>query len=132
MSWPAFVKRSRTMAKLGPGAFDRYLAGPEFLERFVALPGSLRRKAIEALVASFAVAAARDSLPAPVTPTKGRGGKPRWTDPAMQQALRDALVWAKGDYAKAARRLGVSTGAAKLAARRYLGAEATSTIKRSA
>ena len=120
-----YVHRMNTVAKNGPEAFERYIASDEFLQRFAALPGKLRRKAVEAVVAASAIAAQRDRLPPPVKPKAavGTARVPRWNDPAQQQKLREALAWAKGDIEKAARKLRVTVGAAKLAKRRYLDAQ---------
>jgi hypothetical protein len=115
-------KRLNSIAQKGPAAFERFLSSDEFRQRFNALSPEHRLKAIQAVVNAEADAKRRDRLPPVVQPTPGRGGKAKWSDPAMQQALREALAWAKGDVAKAARKLGVTFGAANLAKRRYLDA----------
>jgi hypothetical protein len=72
----------------------------------------------------------RQPLVQPRTIDAKRAHKADWSDPLMRDKLADAYAMARGDDEKAARILGVSLGAARLARRRHLDVPATGPRKK--
>ena len=94
-----FSHRLRSMAKEGPARYQRFLASDEFRERFNAVPPSLRRRAIQAIIDAEILCARRDPLPPPVKPKAYvDAGKPRWQDPVQQARLRAAYAKANAAF----------------------------------
>lgn len=115
----ALSTRLRTEARQGPAKFQAFLAGSEFHERFNSIPPQHRRRAIQAITEAEAII--HDGLPPPVKPQRIGDGRLRWS-PAAIAKLAQAYARAKGDHEKAARIFRCSTGAARLAKRRYIDA----------
>ena len=122
---------SRTMkrfARYGDVAGIRsYVRSAAFLDAFNGLDPERRHSAMLAYVeaATECEAKARLPLAAPVALNARTAAKlAKWRDPAMLAKL--AVAYARGqDHEGAARLLGVTVGAARLAKRRYLDRAAT-------
>jgi hypothetical protein len=117
---------SRTLTRLARygdvAGIRAYVCGHAFLAAFNGLDPERRHSVM--LVYSRAIAEcegrARLPLVAPVAlNARARGKLANWRDPAMLAKLADAYAHAK-DHEAAARLLGVTVGAARLAKRRYL------------
>jgi hypothetical protein len=99
-----------------------YVQGHAFLTAFNGLRPERRHSAMLAYAKAVAEGEARARLPlAPPIPLNARtlGQLANWRDPARLAKLADAYAQAK-DHEGAARLLGVTVGAARLAKRRYL------------
>ena len=106
-----------------------YVASEAFLAAFNRLEPKRRQTVMLAYVEAYVLCEAKAKLPlaAPVELNARASAKlANWRDPGMQARLADAYVRAE-DHEAAARLLGVTIGAARLAKRRYLDRVATST-----
>ncbi len=119
----------REHARRGEKAYDRYLATDDFKRRWDALLPQLRLRAVQLIVAAEELCRERDPLPPRIVPKPlGQHPSARWTDAAEQARLRAA--WAKtGNIEATARLLGVTTGSARLALKRYVLIPATSDMR---
>lgn len=125
-----FARELRIAAKRGPKHYVAYLASDVFEKRFKAIPPSGRRRAIQVMGEVEILAVRHDGLPPPAKPQ--RRSIPVWSDPAQRQKLADAYLVAGDDHEKAARILGCTAAAARLARKRHLGAHATLPAARAA
>ena len=106
-----------------------YVASEAFIAAFNGLDPKRRQTVMVAYVEAHTLCEVKAKLPlaAPVALNARASAKlANWRDPAMQARLADAYVRAE-DHEAAARLLGVTIGAARLAKRRYLDRAATST-----
>jgi hypothetical protein len=106
-----------------------YVASEAFLAAFNGLEPKRRQTVMLAYVEAHALCEAKAKLPlaAPVALNARASAKlANWREPVMQARLAEAYVRAE-DHEAAARLLGVTVGAARLAKRRYLDRAATST-----
>jgi hypothetical protein len=106
-----------------------YVASEAFLAAFNGLEPKRRQTVMLAYVEAHALCEAKAKLPlaAPVALNAPASAKlANWREPAMQARLAEAYVRAE-DHEAAARLLGVTIGAGRLAKRRYLDRVATST-----
>jgi hypothetical protein len=106
-----------------------YVASEAFLAAFNGLEPKRRQTVMLAYVEAHALCEAKAKLPlaAPVALNARASAKlANWREPAMQARLAEAYVRAE-DHEAAARLLGVTIGAGRLAKRRYLDRVATST-----
>ncbi len=125
-----FARELTTAAKRGEKTYLAYLASAAFEKRFKAIPPSGRRRAIQVMGEVELLALKHDGLPPPAKPQ--RRCVPRWNDPAERQRLALAYAQAKGDHEKAARIMGMTVAAVKLAKQRHLDAHATTGAARAA
>ena len=107
--------------------FSAYVRTDEFLTAFNGLNPGRRQSALRCYGRAEALceARARHPLAKPGPIDAKRTQKVNWGDPAMRAKLAAAYATAGGDDEKAARILGVSLGAARLAKRRYLDGAST-------
>jgi len=106
-----------------------YVASEAFIAAFNGLDPKRRQTVMVAYVEAHTLCEVKAKLPlaAPVALNARASAKlANWRDPGMQARLADAYVRAE-DHEAAARLLGVTIGAARLAKRRYLDRAATST-----
>ena len=106
-----------------------YVSSEAFLAAFNGLEPKRRQNVMLAYVEAHFLCEAKAKLPlaTPVELNARASAKlANWRDPGMQARLADAYVRAE-DHEAAARLLGVTIGAARLAKRRYLDRVATST-----
>src|SRR5262249_40413554 len=107
-------------------ALRDYLSGDSFLAAFSGLDPNRRQSAMRCYGRAEALCEARTrhplAKPGPIDAKRVR--KSNWSA-AMRAKLARAYAVASGDDEKAARILGVSLGAARLAKRRYLGGAST-------
>src|SRR5262249_48047767 len=122
----SIAKTLKRLARHGDVAGLRaYVCGDAFLAAFLGLDPDRRHSAMLAYARAVAASEARARLPlaAPVAPVALNARTLRklanWRNPAMLERLADAYAQAK-DHEAAARLLGVTVGAARLAKRRYL------------
>jgi hypothetical protein len=105
-----------------------YGASEAFLEAFVGLEPKCRLTVMAGYVEARAICEAKANLPlaAPIALNARASAKlANWRDRAMQTRLAEAYAGTQ-DHEGAARILGVTLGAARLAKRRYLDRAATS------
>jgi hypothetical protein len=99
-----------------------YLLSDAFMAAFNGLDPQRRRSAMRSYATAEALCEAK--APHPLVKPKPidvkRAQKVSWDDPVMLAKLADAYEVAGGNHEKAARILGVSPGAARLAMKRYL------------
>jgi len=106
-----------------------YVASEAFIAAFNGLDPKRRQTVMVAYVEAHTLCEVKAKLPlaAPVALNARASAKlANWRDPAMQARLADAYVRAD-DHETAARLLGVTVGAARLAKRRYLDRASTNT-----
>ena len=106
-----------------------YVIGEAFRRAFNALEPERRQTVMFAFVEAHAQCEAKAKLPlaAPVALNARASAKlANWRNPSMLARLADAYAQAE-DHEGAARLLGVTVGAARLAKRRYLDRAATNT-----
>jgi len=101
-----------------------YLRSDAFLAAFSGLNPRGRQSAMRSYARAEALCEAKapHRLVEPKPIHVKRAQKTSWSDPIMRANLADAYVRAGGDHERAARILGVTVGAARLAKRRYLDA----------
>jgi hypothetical protein len=99
-----------------------YVRGDAFLRAFNGLDPERRRSAMRSFAQAEALceAKARHPLVKPKRIDAKRVHKTDWSDPVMRAKLANAYARAGGDDEQAARTLGVSLGAARLAKKRHL------------
>src|SRR6476469_2836926 len=110
-------------------ALRTYVASETFLAAFNGLEPKRRQTVMLGYVEAHALCEAKTKLPlaAPVAlNARGSAKLANWRDPAMQTRLAAAYARTP-DHEGAARLLGVTVGAARLAKSRYLDRAATST-----
>ena len=101
--------------------FDAYVTSPEFLEHMQGVLPDLKKRdvAIRAYQRAKAVVIAKAPGPRPAAPR--RRSRPYWDNPVMLAKLANAYARAgAGNHKQAALLLGVTPGAARLAAKAYL------------
>jgi hypothetical protein len=129
-SLSSISRNLRRLARYGDVAGIRaYIRGDAFLAAFTGLDPERRHSAMLVYARAVAECEARARLPlaAPVALNARTFGKlNNWRDPAMLAKLATAYAQTK-DHEGAARLLGVTVGAARLAKRRYLDRLATDT-----
>jgi hypothetical protein len=104
-----------------------YLRTDEFLAGFVGLDPRRRQTVMRCFGKAEALCQVKTAHPL-VQPKRidaKRAHKADWSDPAMRAKLAKAFDRAEGDHEQAARILGVSLGAARLAKKRHLDAAET-------
>ncbi len=125
-----FSREVRAAGKSGAAHFEKFLASDAFMRRWKTIPPCHIRKAVLVMIEVEAKVTAREGLPPPAKPQ--RRCVPRWNDPAERQRLVLAYAQAKGDHYKAARIMGMTVGAVKLAKQRHIDAHATADVARAA
>jgi hypothetical protein len=99
-----------------------YLRTDEFLAGFVALDPRRRQTVMRCFGKAEALCQVKTAHPLvqPRTIDAKRAHKTDWSDPVMRTKLANAYARSGGDHEQAARTLGVSLGAARLAKKRHL------------
>lgn len=127
----ALSGRLRRFASEGPARFKWFLTTDEFSQRFNSIPPHLRRRAIQAI--TEAESRAHDGLPPPVKAKRmGDGPKCNWKDPALRAKLARVYAICGDDHDKAGRMMRITSGAARIAKGRFLGAHATVSLAQAA